>query len=239
MIPILKKNEALPDELSSNAFVVLINKPKGWTSFDVVNKIRHALKIKKVGHAGTLDPFATGLLIIGVGRATKQLQQFMNLDKRYRAVIQLGVETDTYDVTGEIVRKEQTDSLDKEQVILAVEEMRGEILQMPPMFSAKKINGTPLYKLARKGKQVERKAVPVTIHKAEVLSWNSPFLKLDLLVSKGTYIRSYAHDLGQRLGVGAHLFELERLQIGSYSVDHSFDINEFVDYWKTKVKRLQ
>ncbi len=235
MIPILKKNEPWPEPFPEDGFVVLIDKPEGWTSFDVVNKIRHSLKIKKVGHAGTLDPFATGLLIVGVGKGTKQMEHFSGLQKRYVAQIHLGVETDTYDVTGQILEERALGSLNENDLQSALEAMVGKQMQMPPMYSAKKVNGVPLYKLARKGKVVERKAVPITIYQAQLVQFAPPFVTIDLLVSKGTYIRSFAHDFGKRLGVGGHLKALQRTQIGPYRLEESFAIEMFVDLWKTKV----
>ena len=237
MIPILKKNEPWPEPFPTEGFVVLINKPEDWTSFDVVNKIRRSLKIKKVGHAGTLDPFATGLLIIGVGKGTKQMARFSGLDKRYRAQIRLGIETDTYDVTGTVIEEHAADAVSEDELRSAIEAMVGAQMQMPPMYSAKKVNGVPLYKLARKGRVVERKPVQVTIYEANLLRFEPPVVTVDLYVSKGTYIRSFAHDLGKRLGVGAHLQALQRTEIGSYRLDESFEINAFVDLWKTKVAK--
>ena len=231
MIPVLSKvNTALlPDK--EEGFVVLIHKEADWTSFDVVKKIRSFLRVKKVGHAGTLDPFATGLLMIGVGKGTKRLQEFSGLDKSYRAVIYFGIETDSYDRTGEIVGRTDTSTLSGQEVEKAVAGLRGEILQRPPMFSAKKINGVRLYKLARKKKEVPREPVAVHIYKSDIISWKRPLLTLDLTVSKGTYIRSYAHDLGQRLGTGAHLQELTRTAIGPYQQEEAFTINEFIKFW--------
>ncbi len=235
MIPILKKNEPWPEPFPEDGFVVLIEKPEGWTSFDVVNKIRRSLRIKKVGHAGTLDPFATGLLIVGVGKGTKQMERFSGLQKRYLAQIHLGVQTETYDVTGRIVQERPVGFLDENRVRQVLESMLGEQMQIPPMYSAKKVNGVPLYKLARKGRVVERKAVPVTIYEARLLRFEPPFVTVDLLVSKGTYIRSFAHDFGERLGTGGHLKTLQRTQIGPYRLEESFAIEMFVDLWKTKV----
>lgn len=232
---ILKKNDALDVQLLQDGFIVLINKPQDWTSFDVVNKIRHALKIKKVGHAGTLDPFATGLLIVGVGKGTKRLNQFTNLDKTYRAVIKFGIETDTYDRTGKLVKETDIGRVDREQVEQELSRMQGEMLQLPPMYSAKKVNGKPLYKLARKGKEIERKPQKVTVYQAKLLDWQPPVLTVELKVSKGTYIRSYAHDLGQALGTGAILQDLERTEIGEFSLAESFDLPLFVEKCKQLV----
>ncbi len=236
---ILKKNDVLEPSLAQQGFVVLINKPANWTSFDVVNKIRRALKIKKVGHAGTLDPFATGLLIVGVGKGTKALNSFMNLDKTYRALIRLGVETDTYDVTGEIVREQSIEKVTREQVEQILNEMKGELWQVPPMYSAKKVNGKPLYKLARKGQHVERQPQKVVVHEVRLLSWQPPFFEVELTVSKGTYIRSYAHDLGQKLGTGAILQKLERTQIGPHHLTESFELKTFLEKWQQTVGQVQ
>ncbi len=239
MMRILKKNDVLEPSLAQQGFVVLINKPENWTSFDVVNKIRRALKIKKVGHAGTLDPFATGLLIVGVGKGTKALNSFMNLDKTYRALIRLGVETDTYDVTGEIVREQSIEKVTREQVEQVFNEMKGELWQVPPMYSAKKVNGKPLYKLARKGQHVERQPQKVVVHEVRLLSWQPPFFEVELTVSKGTYIRSYAHDLGQKLGTGAILQKLERTQIGPHHLTESFELKTFLEKWQQTVGQVQ
>lgn len=232
MTPILRKNNTsdFPKEISG--FVVLINKAAGWTSFDVVKKIRNIVRVKKVGHAGTLDPFATGLMLVGLGKATKQLTQFSALSKSYRAVIQFGVQTDSYDRTGKIIAENEISGLKAEAIENAVRSMSGEIDQIPPMYSAKKKDGVRLYKLARKNIQVERQAVPVTIHRAEILDWQLPFLEMFLDVSKGTYIRSYAFDLGNQLGVGALLYELERVSIDTFCIDESFSIEEFESFWK-------
>ena len=232
---ILKKNDAIDVQLLQDGFIVLINKPQDWTSFDVVNKIRRTLKIKKVGHAGTLDPFATGLLFVGVGKGTKQLNQFTKLDKTYRAIIKLGVETDTYDRTGKIVKEADASLISREQVEQMLKQMQGEMLQLPPMFSAKKVNGKPLYKLARKGKEIERKPQKVTVYQAKLLDWQAPLLTVELKVSKGTYIRSYAHDLGQALNTGAILQELVRTEIGEFSLTESFELPLFLEKWKQMV----
>ena len=231
MIPILHKTKPQQKSELGDAFALLINKEETWTSFDVVNKLRYFLKIKKVGHAGTLDPFATGLLIIGVGKGTKALQEFSSLPKCYQSVIRFGIETDTLDKTGKIVAERTVTDLTLEKIEKAVQNLKGDIEQTPPMYSAKKVDGKRLYKLARKNQEVQRKAVKVTIHLAEIVDWNPPVLKMDMLVSKGTYIRSYADDLGKNLGCGAHLEELKRTAIGQYKLEDSFTISEFMNYW--------
>jgi tRNA pseudouridine55 synthase len=231
MIPILQKTNPIRKNELGEAFAVLINKEASWTSFDVVNKLRYFLKIKKVGHAGTLDPFATGLLIIGVGKGTKALKEFSDLSKSYLAVICFGTETDTLDRTGNVVKETDVETLKLDKIEEAMDGLKGEIEQLPPMYSAKKVNGQRLYKLARKDKVVERKPAKVTIYKSDVLRWDRPLLEVDMQVSKGTYIRSYADDLGRHTGYGAHLSALERTAIGPYTLDDSFTISEFMEYW--------
>ena len=231
MIPVIQKTKPLRKNELGNDFALLINKEEAWTSFDVVNKLRFFLKIKKVGHAGTLDPFATGLMIIGVGKGTKVLKEFSDLSKCYQSVIRFGVETDTLDRTGNIIKKKLVNDLTIEKIKHVLGNLKTDIEQIPPMYSAKKVNGQRLYKLARKNKVIEREPVKVTIHKADILEWNNPVLKMDMQVSKGTYIRSYADDLGKILGCGAHLEELERTAIGPYNVDDSYTISEFMNCW--------
>ncbi len=198
--------------------ILLVDKPKWKTSFSLVGVLRRLSGIRTIGHAGTLDPFATGVMILLIGKEyTRLSNSFLNLDKEYQARIFLGKTTTTYDPEGEVV---DTSPLipTKWQVSHALEQFQGKILQTPPMFSAKKVKGTPLYKLARQGKVIERKAVPVTIH-AQIISYGYPYINLTVRCSKGTYIRSIAHDLGQVLGCGAYLEDLVRTRCGPYSLD--------------------
>ena len=231
MIPILQKTKPLRKNELGDAFALLINKEEAWTSFDVVNKLRYFLKIKKVGHAGTLDPFATGLLIVGVGKATKSLAEFSGLSKCYQTVIHFGIETDTMDRTGKIISEKVVYGLTSDKINQAVDTLKGDIEQIPPMYSAKKVNGKRLYELARKNKVIEREPVKVTIFDADILRWEKPVLEMAMKVSKGTYIRSYADDLGKILGCGAHLEKLERTAIGPYKLEDSFTIPEFMNFW--------
>jgi tRNA pseudouridine55 synthase len=184
-----------------------------------------------VGHAGTLDPFATGLLIIGVGKATKSLTEFSDLPKYYKSAIRFGIETDTMDRTGKILYERSVKDLTVEKISMAVDRLKGEIEQKPPMYSAKKVDGKRLYALARQNKVVDRNSVKVTIFDAKIIEWSKPVLKVDMKVSKGTYIRTYADDLGKILECGAHLEELNRKAIGSYQLKDSFTISEFINYW--------
>lgn len=234
LIPILKKGSDLTKNEMAEGFIVLIDKPVGWTSFDVCKKLRNIVKMKKVGHAGTLDPFATGLLLVGIGKGTKKMSEFSESSKSYSALIQFGIETDSYDITGSVIHKMDNFELDFKQIEEMVKKFSGEIEQIPPMFSAKKVNGKALYKYARKGIEIERKAVKVKILKSIIDSWKTPFLEMHLHVSKGTYIRSYAYDLGQALNVPAVLKELQRTKIDNFLLEDSFTIDQFCSFW-TKV----
>ncbi len=202
---------------------LLINKPKDWTSHDVVGYLRGVLKIKKIGHAGTLDPFATGLLIVGIGRdSTKKLDEFKNLSKTYIATLKLGEVSNTYDSEGEI--KKISDKKPTEGEIKKVlNNFVGEQDQIPPMHSAKKVKGKKLYELARQGIEIERKPNKITISEIKLLRYSYPYLKLEVSCSTGTYIRSLANDIGQALETGAYCDELERTQIGKYSVKNSIE----------------
>ena len=220
--------------------IIIVNKPPLWTSFDVVAKIRNLTGIKKVGHSGTLDPMATGVLPIFIGRsATKLIDQFIGGDKGYLAEMTLGVRTDTLDATG----KPQTSNcqpqsnlelqnLKKEDIEKMLEKYRGEIEQVPPMYSAKQINGQRLYKLARKGIEVERKPVKITIHKLELRNRDFqsqvPKLELDVLCSKGTYIRQLVSDIGDDLGCGAHLSKLTRTFAEPFHISQAINMETII-----------
>ncbi|MCX7908000.1 MAG: tRNA pseudouridine(55) synthase TruB [Ignavibacteria bacterium] len=208
---------------------LLVDKPKNWTSFDVVNKLRKELSIKKIGHTGTLDPFATGLLILLFNKFTKKQQDFINLDKKYIATIKLGATTKTFDPTSEEENIVDISGLTKDNIIFTISSFIGEYEQVPPMFSAKKISGTRLYKLARKNQQVEIKPSIVKIHSIEIINISLPFVEFEISCSKGTYIRSLANDIGKKLGVGAYLFDLRRTQIGNYFVNNALSIEEFLE----------
>lgn len=198
---------------------LLIDKPAGPTSHDIVNRLRRITKIKTIGHAGTLDPLATGLLILGIGRkATKKLSFFLKQNKEYLAQIKLGAVSQTDDGQGPI-RQTRTEipPLPRE-IKSALKNLRGQIKQVPPAFSAKKIKGQKLYKLARKGIEPKPRAVKVEIFELKLFKYNWPFLELKIKCSSGTYIRSLARDLGQALGCGAYLFKLRRTKIGRYSL---------------------
>jgi tRNA pseudouridine55 synthase len=206
--------------------ILNINKPRGKTSFRVVALIRRWSGERHVGHAGTLDPDATGVLPVCLGRGTRIIEYLMDSTKAYRARIELGTATDTHDSSGKIVRQGDTKDINRDTVVKALEKFRGQISQTPPMFSALKHEGQPLYKLAREGISVARKARKVTIHRLEPVYWKKPVVTVDIECSKGTYVRSLAHDLGEYLGCGAHLQSLVRTRCGIFSIEDSASLTE-------------
>jgi tRNA pseudouridine55 synthase len=197
-----------------------INKPQGPTSHDIVAWVRRGTRVKKVGHAGTLDPMATGVLVLCLGAATRLSEYVMGSPKTYRARVHFGVTTDTYDADGKVVA-EDASPVAEEALHAALEPFRGDIMQVPPMYSAIKQGGKKLYDLAREGKEVERPPRPVTISRLDLLAWEAPVATLEIACSPGTYIRSLAYDLGQALGVGAHLAALERSASGQFTVENA------------------
>lgn len=214
-----------------NKDLILIDKPATWTSFDVVNFIRSSLyhtngiKNVKVGHTGTLDPFATGLLIVAIGREnTKKIDAFAHLPKTYIATLHLGATSDTFDSTGTIIENPDAKPVDLEEIKKVLQSFIGEQDQLPPMFSAKKVNGQRLYKLARKGKEVKREPSRITIFDIKFLNYSYPKLTIEVDSSAGTYIRTLANDIGQQLGLGAYCSALRRTKIGEYSIDQAIQI---------------
>jgi tRNA pseudouridine55 synthase len=198
---------------------LLIDKPAGPTSHDVVNELRHRFQIKKVGHAGTLDPNATGLLIILLGRGTKLSEKLMSSDKVYEGTVKFGEETDSYDADGEMVASLPVMPMTLEELNEAADSFVGDIMQEPPMVSAVKQGGVPLYKLARKGIEVERKARLIHVYTYRFTKYEEPIGWFKVACTKGTYVRSLAHDLGQKLGCGAHLETLRRTTSGRFEVN--------------------
>jgi tRNA pseudouridine55 synthase len=200
--------------------ILLVDKPSGITSHDIVDRLRRKLKMKKIGHAGTLDPLATGLMIMLIGKATKVSQFLISLDKAYEGTFKLGVETDSQDSDGEVVEtKNLPENLSEEMIGDAMKEFLGDQYQTPPMFSAKKINGVPLYKMARKGKTVEREPRVIRINELSLQGWDSPEGRFFMDCSKGTYVRTVFHDLGQKLDCGGHLTSLRRTKINDFSIE--------------------
>jgi len=214
----------MPSNCENHSFegILLVNKPRGKTAFSLVARLRRILNVQKIGHAGTLDPFATGVMVMLIGKKyTRLSDQLLCADKEYLAQIHLGIATDSYDCDGEVLHKSDLiPTLD--QIKTAIAHFQGEMEQVPPMFSAKKINGKKLYELARKGKTVERAPAKVTI-KTTLLSYNYPYVNVRVSCSKGTYIRSIAHDFGNLLGCGAHLSALERTKSGSFLLEKCVD----------------
>ncbi|MCK5690463.1 tRNA pseudouridine(55) synthase TruB [Myxococcota bacterium] len=205
--------------------ILVIDKPVGPTSHDVVAIARKALNMKKVGHTGTLDPAATGVLPLVLGQGTKIAQYLSGDDKTYEAVIRLGITTTTLDREGEVTSQKEV-NVDKAAILQALEPFRGEIEQTPPMYSAKKLDGQPLYKLARKGVEVERKAKKIVIYELELLEMNLPDISVRVRCSAGTYIRVLAEDLGEKLGCGAYLAELRRTQAGVFTLADAVELEE-------------
>ena len=201
--------------------IININKPAGWTSFDVVKKVRGIINEKKVGHAGTLDPFATGVLILGTGPDTKKLSNIALSNKSYVADLTLGIETDTHDCDGKITSKEKIPKLSQEMVEDVLSTFIGNNKQTPPMFSAKKINGVRLYKLARQNKVVKRDPVEINIYQIHLLKFKLPTITFEVTCSKGTYIRVLGLDIAKKLGTTGYLSSLKRISVGSYNITDS------------------
>ena len=205
--------------------IINVYKEKGYTSFDVVARMRGICGQKKIGHTGTLDPDAEGVLPVCLGKATKVCDMLTDSDKVYRAVMQLGVETDTQDMTGTILKEADTSGLAEQYVMDAVMQFEGEIFQVPPMYSALKVNGKKLCDLARVGVTVERKARPVTIYKIFVENIELPYVTMTVSCSKGTYIRTLCHDIGAKLGCGAAMKSLVRLQAAGYRIEDAYKLD--------------
>ena len=204
--------------------VLLIDKPKGWSSFDVIRRLRGLLGVKKIGHAGTLDPMATGLLICLVGRATKLMEAFMGLPKYYEGTLRLGETTPSYDAETEPVERRPWEHLTDADLEAARRLFLGEISQFPPMYSAVKVGGERLYKNARRGDSIARPPRTVHVYAFDIVGRDGPDVHFRVHCSKGTYIRSIAHDFGERLGCGAHLTALRRTAIGPYDVAHAWNL---------------
>lgn len=200
--------------------ILLVDKPKGITSHDVVDRVRRIYQMRKVGHAGTLDPMATGLMIVLVGKATKVSQYLMSMPKVYEGTMHLGKATDTQDADGDVIEERALpEGLDEPAMLEGMKGFLGDQYQTPPMFSAKKIKGVPLYKLARKGKEVEREPRIIHISKFDLLNFGLPESDFRLSCTKGTYVRTVVHDLGQKLGCGAYLSRLRRTEIDRFDVE--------------------
>jgi len=199
--------------------VMNVSKPACWTSHDVVEKIRQLLGIRKVGHGGTLDPMATGVLPVLVGKGTRLSEYLVEWDKEYEGVLRLGQETNTQDATGEVTKEQSIEGLTGEAIQATTEKFSGVLQQVPPMYSALKVEGLPLYKMARAGKTVERASRPITIHQFQILSIDLPDVNFRVSCSKGTYVRTLCADIGRVLGVGGHLRQLCRTRVGPFCIE--------------------
>ncbi len=208
--------------------IVIVDKPEGWTSQDVVSKLRGVLHTKRIGHGGTLDPMATGVLPVFVGRATRAVEFFEHAEKTYETVLRLGITTDTEDITGNILTRQDA-FVTGEMLEQALQKFRGEIMQVPPMYSALKVNGQKLVDLARKGKEVERQPRPITIHELTMLGMEADGIRLRVRCSKGTYIRTLCKDIGQALGCGGCMAALRRVAAGEYGIEESVPLQTLLE----------
>ena len=208
--------------------IVIIDKPQGWTSQDVTARLRRVFNTKRIGHGGTLDPMATGVLPVFVGRATRGVEFFEHAEKTYETVLRLGITTDTEDITGTVLTQQEVSVTDA-QLNETLQQFRGEILQVPPMYSALKVNGQKLCDLARKGKEVERKPRPITIHELTLLGVEDEDIRLRVRCSKGTYIRTLCKDIGQALGCGGCMAALRRVSAGEYTIEESVPLEVLLE----------
>ena len=216
----------MKDYSSPEGHVLLVDKPLEWTSFDVVKKLKYALNLKKVGHAGTLDPLATGLLILCTGKKTKQIESYQNQGKEYEGTLVLGQTTPSYDLETEPTEAKDITKITKEQITEATGNFIGDVEQTPPIYSAVKINGKRAYLHARKGDDIKLRSRVVKIDRFDIISIDLPEVKFLVSCSKGTYIRSLVNDFGGQLGVGAYLSQLRRTKIGDYKVTDAYTIEE-------------
>ena len=208
--------------------IVIVDKPQDWTSQDVTARLRRVFNTRRIGHGGTLDPMATGVLPVFVGRATRGVEFFEHAEKTYETVLRLGLTTDTEDITGTMLTEAPV-SVTGEQVEAALAAFRGQIMQIPPMYSALKVNGQKLCDLARKGKTVERQPRPITIHELTLLERTENTLRLRVRCSKGTYIRTLCKDIGEQLGCGGCMESLRRVSAGAYTIDEAVPLQELLD----------
>lgn len=221
-----------PDESGA---VILIDKPLEWTSFDVVKKIRNTLRANKVGHAGTLDPLATGLLILCTEKKTKSINEYQDLEKEYTGALVLGKSTPSFDLETAVCREKDILGITEAMIHAAAEKFTGHIQQVPPHYSALKVDGKRVYKKAHKGETTEMKAREVHIREFEITEINLPEVNFRVVCSKGTYIRSLANDLGEALGTGAYLSALRRTRIGGFRVEDAITVERFVELYRPPV----
>jgi tRNA pseudouridine55 synthase len=220
----------------NDGFIVNINKPKGWSSFDVVRKVRSVTNIKKIGHAGTLDPFATGVLLICIGKATKQVSELQTLPKTYEAILKLGTGTDTLDLTGKTIKKEKIPNFDETDLARIFKELTGSIKQRIPDFSASKVGGRRSYSLARKGKKLPERYKQVDIYSIEFISRTPSEIHFSVECSTGTFVRTLGLDIAKKLGTTGHLISLIRKSIGNYTLKEALTPEQFSGVWNTITK---
>ena len=208
--------------------IVIVDKPQGWTSQDVTARLRRVFSTRRIGHGGTLDPMATGVLPVFVGRATRAVEFFEHAEKTYEATLRLGMKTDTQDITGTVL-EERPVTVTEQDILNVLPAFRGEILQIPPMYSALKVNGQKLYDLARKGKEVERQPRPITIHELELLHFDGQDARIRVRCSKGTYIRTLCEDMGEKLGCHGCMAALRRTRAGEYTIEKAVPLQTLLD----------
>lgn len=229
----MKKRNYLPDPDG----LLLVDKPQEWTSHDLVAKVRNHFRLNKVGHGGTLDPNATGLVVLLIGRGTRLSAKVMGGDKTYEGEILLGVETDSQDTDGKTVAEKDPSGVSAEQLAAEMKKFIGDQMQMPPMVSAIKKDGVPLYKLARKGQEVEREPRFIHVYSFALRDFVPPRLTFEVMCTKGTYVRTIAHDLGQRLGCGACLSQLRRTQSGGFSLSDACTIDDLLQWDRAELEK--
>ena len=231
----MTENQSLVGVDFKEGYIAIIDKPLEWTSTDVVRKIKYALQHRlgykkiKIGHAGTLDPLATGVLIVCIGKATKMVNDLQAEEKEYIAAIELGATTPSYDLEHPIDKRYPTEHITREMIEQALRDLTGERLQAPPIYSAKKVEGVRAYEFARAGEEVELKKALINIYEMEILSLEMPHLKVRVRCSKGTYIRSLAHEIGQALDSGAHLTGLRRTRSGGFTAENGWKLENFME----------
>ena len=231
----MTENQSLVGVDFKEGYIAIIDKPLEWTSTDVVRKIKYALQHRlgykkiKIGHAGTLDPLATGVLIVCIGKATKMVNELQAEEKEYVANIELGATTPSYDLEHPIDKRYPTEHITREMIEQALRDLSGERLQAPPIYSAKKVEGVRAYEFARAGEEVELKKALINIYEMEILSFEMPHLKVRVRCSKGTYIRSLAHEIGQALDSGAHLTGLRRTRSGGFTAENGWKLENFME----------
>jgi len=224
---------AKPDTIDfSEGSVIFFDKPEGLTSFDIIRRIRRIIKIKKIGHAGTLDPLATGLMILCTGKMTKKINLYQGMEKVYEGMMYLGASTASYDRETPVLAQYDLSGIDHKKLYDEVKNFRGEIEQIPPLYSALKVDGVRLYKKAHRGEHAEIKSRKVFVHEFEITGIDLPYLNFFVRCSKGTYIRSLAHDFGKALNAGAYLFSLRRVKIGDYHVKDAINFELLNEYLK-------